>query len=348
MERKKVSLFGLLSVVLVLLVLSPAGAQVFKLKLADMSPSKSEVALGGQKWASEVEKRTEGRVKIEQFWDASLVSAMEQTDAVIKGNIDVTAYLSGYHPEMCPIPVLASFPLLSPGNLKVSIFAVDEWVRTDPGVIAELKKNNVKYLYPFNNMNQYLWTKKPIKGLSDLKGIRLRTTGPFLTLFKNLGCSLVNVPMPEVYDTLERGVVDGTTQYLSIGVGLRLSEVVKNVNITNLGDNLACPIVMNINTWNRLPGDIQKIIDQVNVEMVDAIANISTTRKNECMEILKSSRVSLTEFSPNDVDQMKEIASKNVWEPYIKSVDKKGIACTEAFQHYLKLLEKYSKMFPSK
>jgi TRAP-type C4-dicarboxylate transport system substrate-binding protein len=347
MGYKKLTFWGITWLLITLIIMSPAiaGSKTFKLKMADMHTLGTEPADAGEWWANEVEKRTQGRVKIERYWAGSLVKPLEQLDAVKSGIIEITYYMSGYHPDIAPLLVMTLFPFVNTGNLKVNLAAVDELCRENQNLAAEFKKNNVKYLYPFNSTKQYMWSKVPIQSLDDLKGLRLRTMGPFLTLFKELGSGLVNVAMPEIYDTLERGAVSATTVYLADAVTQRFTEVVEFANITNLGDNLGCPVVMNLDFWNSLPTDLQKTINQVNLEMVEKCNEVSTKLFEKSMKVVRDAGITMHTFSPEDVQVLKEISKTKVWGPYLKKSDSKGVAASETFQNYLQLQEKYSKVY---
>jgi TRAP-type C4-dicarboxylate transport system substrate-binding protein len=354
MRNRKILIFGTLIVMLIFLISSiflggvfPTSAtaqKVFKLKFADMNPPASTIATAGQWWASEVEKRTGGQVKVECFWGGSLVGAYEQLSSVKAGILHVTPYYSGYHPDLAPLPAMGLFPLINRGTLKEAMTASDEWHKTEPAVASEFKKNNVKYMFPYNQANFFLWSKVPIKSLGDLKGLRMRAFGPFLALFKELGCGLVSVPAPEIYTSLERGAVDATGLYLSIAIGFRIPEIVKYVNVTELGHNIGAPIVMHLDTWNSLPADIQKIIDKINGEMIDKSVEIDSELYKNCMKTVKDSGLTIQQFSPTEVEKLIEISRTKVWEPYAAKFDEKGIAATQALKHYIQLSEKYSKI----
>lgn len=318
-----------------------AAEKVIKLRLADMVPPTAAAAMGGQWWASEVEKRTGGRVHVECFFGGSLVGAYELLNAVKSGAIHVSPYLSGYHPDMAPLPSVCLFPLMNTGPLKQAMLAAEEWYRTEPALLAEFKKNNVKFLYTNNLGNQYLWSRGPIKSLGDLKGLRIRTFGPLLGLFQELGCSLVSVPVPEVYNVLERGAVDCTTQYLTNAVGGRYFEVTKYLNITELGHNCGAPNVMNLDTWNSLPPDIQAVIEKVNHDMIEKGVEMDRDAYNANMKTVKEHKMVIESFSPDEVNKMTELARTKVWEPYAAKLDPKGIPATEALKRYIQLVEKY-------
>lgn len=345
MRRAKSIALGVCLFLLVMLAVSPAVAKVFKMKFASMDPPGCADTLAGDWWASEVEKRTGGQVKIERFWSASLIGGYEQMHAVKTGVVQLAFYYSGYHPDIAPLTVIALLPCMNVGPPKVAFAAADEWIKTNKAELAELKRNNVKYLFPFNVTHHYLWSKVPLRTLDDLDGLRLRTWGMNYSLLKKWKCGLVSLPVPEVYNALERKAVDVTTMYITNGVGLRLHEVVKYLNVTDLGHNLGCPAVMNLDTWNRLPADIQQTIEEVNSEMVDKCAEIAMELYTKCMAVVKNAGLVIQRFSPEEERILAEVAKKEVWEPYAKKLDKKGLPGTKTLQHYLELLKKYEKIY---
>lgn len=345
MKIRKVMLLGLSVCFMLMVNNSLTFAKVYKMKFASMAPPGSADTLAGDWWTSEVEKRTGGRVKIDKFWSGSLVGGYEQLHAVKTGVIQLTWLYSGYHPDHAPLTAIALLPCINVGNPKVAIAAMDEWMRTNKAIGAELTRNKVKYLFPYNVANHYLWSMVPLDKLSKFDGLRLRSWGLNYTLLKKWKCGLVSLPVPEVYDALERKAVDATTMYISNGVALRLHEVVKYLNVSELGHNLGCPAVMNMKTWNKLPGDIQKIIAEVNGEMVDKCSDIAVELYDKNMKIVKEAGLVIQKFSPEEEKELFDAAKNVVWEEYVKKVDSKGLQGTDTLKHYLQLQEKYSKIY---
>ena len=316
--------------------------KVIRLKVADMSPPTSSSAQIFQWWGSEIEKRTDGQVKFDYFWSASLVGALEQLDAVKNGSIDVTPYYSGYHPDLAPLPSITLMPMISKGSLKQALKASDELYRTHPALKAEFTKNNVKFLYPVYFPDNFMWSKVPIKTVDDLKGLKIRGFGQYLTLFKELGSNVTSMPLPEIYDALDKNVLDGTVQYLPQATGNRYWEVTKYLNTTNYGHNVGAPGVINLDKWNSLPPDIQKVIEEVSVETVEKSVQVNEEMNKKDMQAIKDNGMTVVEFSPADVEKLVKISKEKVWETYVKELDKKGIQGTDVYQTYLKLLDKYS------
>lgn len=313
-----------------------------KLIVADMAPPKSVTPQVTHWWGGEIEKRTNGKVKFEYYWGASLVGAYEQLTSVKNNVIQLSPYYSGYHPDVAPIPLMALFPLINIGSFESALKAADEFFRNNAEVKKEFKKNNVKYISPLFTANAYMWSKVPIKSTADFDGLTIRAFGPWLTLFGAMGSSLVSVPVPEIYNSLERGVVKATVLYLTMGVGLNLFEVTDHVNITNLGHNCGMPMVMNLDAWNKLPDDVKKVIEDINrKETVPNFVRINETNYAREMNIVKKKGIGISEFSPSEMEKMIKIAKEKVWYPYAKKLDEKGLNGTKVLEDLLKYVKKY-------
>jgi len=313
-----------------------------KLILADMAPPKSVTPQCTQWWGGEIEKRTNGKVQFEYYWGASLVGAYEQLASVKNNVIQLSPYYSGYHPDVAPIPSMALFPLINKGSFESGLKAADEFFRNNAEVKKEFKKNNVIYMAPCFTANAYMWSKVPIKSTTDYEGLTVRAFGPWLTLFGAMGSSLVSVPVPEIYNSLERGVVKATVLYLTMGVGLNLFEVTDHLNITNLGHNCGMPMVMNLDAWNNLPDDVKKVIEEINrKEVVSNFVRINESNYVREMNIVKKKGMKISEFSPSEMEKMVKIAKEKVWYPYAKKLDQKGLNGTKVLEDLLKYVNKY-------
>jgi TRAP-type C4-dicarboxylate transport system substrate-binding protein len=346
--KKKVGLICAVFALLVLFGVREAAAQasketVIKLKVADMTPASSDTGQILEWWSSEVEKATNGRVKVERYFAGSLVGAYEQLSSVKTGIIHVTPYYSGYHPDLAPLPLIGLMPMMHRGTIKQAVYASDEFCKTVPAIQAEFQKNNVKYLFQNFNAFNYMYSKAPINTLNDLKGKTIRAYGPYLTFFKEFGVGVVSLPVPEVYEALDRGAVDGTIQYLANAMGARYFEIVKHVNVTELGHNVGCPAVMHLGTWNKLPRDIQAIIEGINKKAADQAVAISEASRDRDMNLVKGKGMTINSFSKEEVDKMIEVAQAKVWTPYAQALDKKGLPGTKVLQEYIRIVEKYGK-----
>ena len=220
--------------------LEPAAAQAadkpIKLKFATHLPSIHHGLRNGIKpWAAEVEKRTEGRVKIDIYSDQQLGKLPEMYDRLVDGTADISFIL--------PVFIRGRFPLESVFHLPTLI----EGDGLDPTCRAIRTMIYEKYLTPryFKDI-KILWTgrfglnnfhmaEKPVRKLEDMKGKVMGFPGgktPPLVL-RALGSSVEMIRSPDIYTSLERKVIDGMMFPLDGLEGYKLFEVVKYTTLIN-------------------------------------------------------------------------------------------------------------------
>jgi len=338
---RKSSLFTMFIILaLVFFYISSSNANAAQnLIFANMCSPKSVMAQGFEWWGSEVEKRTNGKVKFEYYWGASLVKPYEQNSAVMNNVIQVGT-LTAYNPDIQPWEPIFLAPMLNTGNVKDTLQVAADFWRENQIIQDWLKKNNLKFLYQGIYANQYIWSKVPVNSLKDLKGLSVRTFGPFLALFQALGSKLMSVPVPEIYSSLERGAVKATTLYLTLGAGFKIYEVTKYLVTSNLG-HCPLPIVMNINAWNKLPDDVKKVIEDINInEITPKYVELDRKGYKKEMKIAKDSGMVFSKLPDSDMKKLRDISYQKVWKPYVEKLDKKGIPGSKVLDQYIKALKK--------
>jgi len=104
-------------------------------------------------------------------------------------------------------------------------------------------------------------SKKPIRSLNDLKGLKFRTASPYVTsALKIYGAIPISMPITEAYTALERGVVDGTVAPWE-GLGIFKLDDLTRYALEIDFYTMTMMVVMNKRKYESLPADIQKIID---------------------------------------------------------------------------------------
>ena len=108
---------------------------------------------------------------------------------------------------------------------------------------------------------------KPVKSLEDLKGLKIGVSGGGIRLerARALGATVVGISLPDMYMSLEKGVIDGAVIDCEVLVSRKLGDIIKNVTLVNLGGSVFY-CVMNKDTYDSMPPDLQKIVDDVSRE----------------------------------------------------------------------------------
>lgn len=212
-----------------------------------------------QPWIEEIERMSNGRIKIKFFPGGALGKTASHYDLAEKGLADISYHLHDYTPGRFPMTSVYSLPFMTP-TAKATSEAMWKTFETE----SEFRKEyeNVKVLALFcHSGGDFFTTEKPIRKVEDFKGLKIRTANLFVNkALKIWGAVPVAMPITEAYQSMERGIVDGAvTVWEGLGV-FKLDEVTRYATIADFFTSTMI-IVMNKRKWEALPREIQQMID---------------------------------------------------------------------------------------
>jgi TRAP-type C4-dicarboxylate transport system substrate-binding protein len=293
----------------------------------------------------EVAKRTNGRVKIETYYGQTLGKAKELLGLVKSGSVDIACVAAGYFPSQ--------FPLWSgPNGLPFVMKSVDTPIQVSlkipneiPAVQEEMKKQNVKFLFAEPLAGYTMFAKKPVVKFEDLKGLKVRTYGMYLPqAMEAAGAVGVTIHPMETYESLKRGVIDASIWPLQAGYFMKNHEVAPHACLWDIQTIVGYSHLINLDVWNKLPADIQKIILEVEKENYqDARARYLRHRK-EAEGKLKAEGATIHSIDPNERQKWID-ASPNFFDQWVKSCEKKGkgAGAKQMRAMWIDIVKKYDK-----
>jgi TRAP-type transport system periplasmic protein len=171
----------------------------------------------------------------------------------------------GFYPNMFPLSDLLSLPCLGVTSSLSGSLAMWNDYQKFPEMQAEYKE--VKTLLVHTHQGAPLGTKKvAVKSLEDLKGLKIRSpAGGALQFLKAAGAVPMMIPSGDIYLNMQKGVIDGWTIDFIGAAGYNLGEVTAYYTTPYYYVGTFW-LVMNKDTWNSLPADIQKIIEGLSGE----------------------------------------------------------------------------------
>ena len=210
----KLALAALLAVTAFSLVLPVGGqsafARSYTLKFSEIGPPRGPRAEALKWWAEEVEKRSNGALKVKFFWGQTLVKSKATLKAVGSGLAEMGTINGVYTPANLPVWNLANAPFTI-RDPWVGMRVWHEMRQQVPALVMEAERNDVKILFNYATGPMHLLSvKKPIKTLEDLQGMKLRATGGAVQLLSSLGATPVKMGFGEIYAALDRGTIDGS------------------------------------------------------------------------------------------------------------------------------------------
>lgn len=213
-------------------------------------------------WAQEVAKATNGEVKVTLYPSLQLGGKPPELFRQAQdGVVDIVFTLPGYTSPAFPRTQMIELPGLKPDGLAATNMM---WDLLDPYLLPEYEGTKVIALWGAEDAG--LMTRaKPIRSLDDFKGMRMRT--PSAEQAKQLeviGAVPIAMPITEVYQGLERGVIDGAMMSFSTIPDFRLGEVAKTYTIPGpLFGRSSFLIAMNKKKYESLSPKARTAIDRL-------------------------------------------------------------------------------------
>jgi len=334
MKKKEYLIKGIMVTFLALFLVglplqdSWAKAKQIKLNLATWGPPKGTVAKAIQWYADEVEKRTDGRVKVKIFWAGSLAKVKELPHAVRTGTADMAALIAVYHPELFQsLGASMECVILWGGDTGGQTIEAYRKLREEfPQVRDEFKKQNQKPLAFWEYDRMEIISTKPIKTLADAKGMKIRAVGTVLPkIFKAAGFIPITMPSSEAYDAANRGVVDSIIASLETAYKFKWYEKCKHwTRIGLLGALVGYTITINLDTWNKLPSDVKDIMDLAGRELTIKYYSWLMEENKKQEKLFRDNGVKFYDFSLADQKAWKKMVAKPTFEEYANKVEKMG------------------------
>jgi TRAP-type C4-dicarboxylate transport system substrate-binding protein len=264
-------------------------------------PSVADDYLGFIKRANEMLKQKfPGQVEIKYIGGAEVIPIPDQAEA-----------LRAYYAGMAPAANASKLTLLT------------SWEERAKGVNAifdeiHRKKLNSTYLGRLGSEVMFqLYLTKKVATPADLKGLRIRSSAMYIDFLKALGATPIVTKPGDIYQSLERGVVDGYCWPLFTIRPWGWQEVTKYV--VGPGFYKVChPLLVNLDKWNQLPPEIQKALIEVEMAEEHVVADRDMQKIKKERELLKKGGLEFIEFSDSDSKKYFDLAYSSGWEGQMK------------------------------
>jgi TRAP-type C4-dicarboxylate transport system substrate-binding protein len=233
-------------------------APVIRLKVANYFAAPASQSIVLEEFCRELEKRTGGQVKVDYYPAQSLLSSTAMFEGIIKGIADIGYSHVYYTAGRMPVTEAVGLPLEYPSAWVSSQVLNDYYQQFKPKEFDQ-----VKVLWMNTSTPSCISTaKKPIRKLEDLKGLTIRAPGICGDVIKALGGTPAPTPMPEVYEAISKGVIDGESSNFETLKTFRFAEVVKyETNCWQITNPYPFYVAMNKDSYKKLPEDIKAIFD---------------------------------------------------------------------------------------
>ncbi len=251
--------------------------------------------------ADDMRVMTNGDVDIKVFGAGELVPAFGVFDAVKEGSIEMFVSASYYWAGKVPA---TQYTCSVPFGMNTQ--QTQAWYYGGGGMELwqEFYEKHNLMVFPCGNTGTQMggWFKKEIKNIGDYDGLKMRIPGLGGKVVAAVGGTVVLLAGPDIYPSLERGVIDATEWVGPLyDFNLGLHQAAKYYYSPGWHEpSTNNEMSFNLKAWNSLPTDIQKMFEAVSYKMQAWSLGQFDARNNEFMEKLVKYGTQFRQF-PDDV-----------------------------------------------
>ena len=237
------------------------GADKTKLRFAYSMPAKASPADAWEWWGEELKRQTNGKVEVEYYPLQSLFKVSMGVENIIKGTGDIANISIRTTAHRYPLLSVTMVPTVrwpnNPQGVHDASVGIMKLIDEFPAIQKEVK--SFKVLWVLMLTDYYLYSKKKVTKPSDLKGMNIGCGGTQAAFIKGQGGGAVSIIPPRSYMNLKTGVIDGMVMSYNAVGHYKIWEVTNYAYEMPMG-RVPLPMIMNRESWNAIPKDIQKLM----------------------------------------------------------------------------------------
>ncbi|MBP7936013.1 MAG: TRAP transporter substrate-binding protein [Phycisphaerae bacterium] len=315
----------------------PALEGAIVLTYANFPPAKTFPCVQMERWKTEIEKRTQGKVTVKTSPGGTLLGAKNMFDGIISGVADIGNFAMSYQPGRFPVSEAVDQPLSFASAKAASLALYDLIEKYQP---KEFEK--VKLVTLFACPPASIMTTKPVRSLADLKGMSLRVSGTATDVIKSLGATPVGMPQSDTPDALQKGVIQGVVSSLEVLQDMGYASYCPYATPANL-HVVTFAVVMNLEKWESLPADVKKAIDELRRDQAVWTGEYVDQHVAEALAWAKEKHNhQVNKLPDSDLAQMAEVF-KPLVDAYVDRLVKAGLPGKEIMADLLRLKAEHEK-----
>lgn len=291
------------------------------------------------KFADEVNRLTNGRVDFRMYMGGSLGGPSETLDNIVTGLMDVGRGIHGYNSGKYQAHAVMNLPFMADGTGEELSIVAQQLYEQFPEIQEEYW--DVKPLWVHAADPYAIITKdKAVRSFEDVKGLKLRTPSEEGSqMIESWGATPVSIGAPDVYDAIQKGVIDGGVLPVATIIDFNLLDVVDYVTIGNFNTNMFY-VSMNKDSWEQFTPEEQAILEEelLGLPMAAEAGKAFDEQAEKAREMAEEAGIEFIELSDSEVEKFKK-ASEEVTENWIKKMEEKGIDGQKIYDEAVRLME---------
>ncbi|MEY4729531.1 MAG: transporter substrate-binding protein DctP [Pseudomonadota bacterium] len=273
-----------------------------------------------RKFAAEVEKRSNGSLKVEIYPASSLVKTNSQIGALRKGALDMSLVPLAYGGGEIPETNIGLMPTL--------VTSYEQGLRWKDAPIGKeltkaLEDKNIKFVTWIWQGGGIASSKGPVVKPDDVKGMKIRGGSKEMDLMlKSAGAAVTAMPSSEVYNAMQSGVLDAAVTSSTSLISFRLNEFTKNVTSARNKTFwfMLEPLLISKAAYDSLTPEQQKIVMEVGASLEKFGMEESKKDDQQMVDIFSKAGAKAADMDEATFNQWRAIAKTSAWKDFADNV----------------------------
>lgn len=295
-----------------------------------------------EKWIEMIETRTQNRVKVRPFYDATLLTGKNTIEGILRGVADVGMNASSNRPERFPMMALLNYPHPYKNSMVPILIAWEMYNRFDPPEFKGVKVVS----FSCNGLGEKgcgFFGRFPVNSIDDLRGKEIRATGTGVQALEKIGASPVFLPVSEIYEALQKNIIKGNYTTFEIIKPFRFNEVIDYITPFPAPAAVMFTIV-NEERFNAWPDYLKNAVNDMRMEHSEWAGDFAQRAGEDGLSFAIENGVKMTDVSPAEKAKMIKALS-SMTDEWLEQVTARGIPAREWLDEFNRLLEKYNNIY---
>ncbi len=287
----------------------------------------------------EVDKRLKAGGNYKIRWNKAFAGAIVKPKGVLKGIQsglgDIGIVTTVFHPDKVPLQAIAFVTPFTTTDPLLLTRTIDDISNKFPEVKAAWAKYNQVYLTNGVAIDTYqLQLKRPIKQLSDLKGMKIAGAGVNLRYLQNIGAVGVGGSLVTFYHKLKTGVVEGAMVWPEATMAFKIYEVAPFMVDARIGAVNSKAVTVNADVWKKLPAEVKTVLQDVAIAYRDRIARVAEERGKASYAKFTAKGGTIFKLPTAQRDAWAR-GMPNIAKQWAARLDKQGLPGTKILDYYM-------------